>query len=105
MAKKPAKLEMARGSEVVDVPMPRLAAFNKNRPANQLLRTQTVHLRHGLAKHAEKVVRHLAIVTALLAIDIDSIKTEGQVSEYSKGVMQILHPHGGKPRLQAKEPK
>jgi hypothetical protein len=105
MARKPANVEMARSPEIVDLPMPGPAAFNKDRPANQLLRMQTVHLRHGLAKHAEKVVRHLAKVTALLAIDIDSIKTEGQVSEYSKSVTGILHPHGGKLHRHAKESK
>ena len=96
---------MARQPELVTVPKPPADAFNKNRPAGQLLRTQTVHLRHGLAKHAEKVVRHLAKVTALLGIDIDSIKTEGEVSEYSRKVMAILHPHAGKPRRRTKESK
>jgi hypothetical protein len=35
-------------------------------------------------------------VGALLATDLDAVKTEGDVSEYAKRVTAILHPHGGK---------
>jgi len=44
----------------------------------------------------QKVARHLNKVGALLATDLDAIKTEGDVSEYAKRVTAILHPHGGK---------
>jgi hypothetical protein len=89
---------MARKPQVVEIPKPPRNAFDKNRPAGHLLRSQTLHLRHGLAKHLEKVARHLGKVATLLAIDVSAIKTEGQVSEYARKVMAILHPHGGKHR-------
>jgi hypothetical protein len=82
---------MARTSKIVSIPKPSAKSFNKNRPAGQLLRAQTVHLRHALLKHLEEIV-------ALLVIDPDSIKTEGEVSDYAKKVMSYLHPHGSKVR-------
>jgi hypothetical protein len=87
---------MARTRRVVPIPKPPKSAFNKNRPAGTLLRAQAVHLRHALARHVQKVARHLNKVGELLAIDLDAIKTEGEVSEYAKRVTAILHPHGGK---------
>ena len=75
---------MDRNPETVKIPKPPREAFNKNRPAGQLLLAQVQHLRHGLARHLEKVV-------ALLVIDVNKIKTEGDVSEYSRKVMTILH--------------
>ncbi len=87
---------MARKRRVVPIPKPPKSAFNKNRPAGTLLRAQTVHLRHALARHVQKVARHLHRVGELLATDLDAIKTEGHVSEYAKRVTAILHPHGGK---------
>lgn len=87
---------MARKRRVVPIPKPPKSAFDKNRPAGALLKAQTVHLRHALARHLHKVSRHLDKVAALLATDLDSIKTEGQVSEFAKQATAILHPHGGK---------
>jgi hypothetical protein len=87
---------MARKPEIVEIPKPPRDAFNKNRPAGRLLLDQTLHLRHGLAKHLEKVSRHLGRVAAVLAIDVGTIRTEGEVSDYAKKVMAILHPQGGK---------
>jgi hypothetical protein len=87
---------MARKPEIIEIKKPPREAFDKNRPAGRLLLDQTLHLRHGLAKHLEKVSRHLGRVAAVLAIDVTAIKTEGEVSEYAKRVMAILHPHGGK---------
>jgi len=78
---------------VVPIPKPPDSAFNKDRHAGTLLLAQTVHLRHALAKHLEKVTRHLDKVAALLAKDINTIKTEGDVSDYAERVTAILHPH------------
>jgi hypothetical protein len=85
---------MSRKRRVVRIPRPPQNAFNKNRPAGALLRAQTVHLRHALAKHLQKVARHLDKVAALLATDLSKIRTEGEVSEYARRAMAILHPHG-----------
>jgi hypothetical protein len=82
--------KMARTTNVIRIPQPPASAFNKNRPAGQLLRAQTAHLREGLIQHLREVV-------AILAIDLRSIRTEGEVSEYSKKVTAVLHPHGAKP--------
>jgi len=87
---------MARKRRVVPIPKPPKSAFDKNRPAGALLRAQAVHLRHALAKHVQKVARHLNRVGELLATDLDTIKTEGHVSEYAKRVTAVLHPRGGK---------
>jgi uncharacterized protein (DUF1330 family) len=87
---------MARKRRVVPIPKPPKSAFNKNRPAGTLLRAQAVHLRHALARYVQKVARHLNKIGALLATDLDAVKTEGDVSEYAKRVTAILHPHGGK---------
>ena len=82
-----------RARRVVPIPKPPQSAFNKNRDAGTLLKAQTVHLRHALAKHLEKVARHLNKVAALLARDISEIKTEGDVGEYASRVTALLHPH------------
>jgi hypothetical protein len=87
---------MARKRRVVPIPKPPKSAFNKNRPAGTLLRAQAMHLRHALARHVQKVARHLNRVGDLLATDLDTIKTEAHVSEYARRVTAILHPHGGR---------
>jgi hypothetical protein len=81
---------------VVPIPKPPQDAFNKNRRAGTLLQAQTLHLRHALARHLQKVTRHLEKIAALLAIDVSTIKTEGDVSDYAKRVTAILHMQGGK---------
>ena len=90
-----------RKRRVVPIPRPPENAFNKDRPAGTLLKAQTAHHRHALSKYLQKVVRHLDRVAALLATDLDTIKTEGDVSEYSRRVTAILHPHTRKPARQA----
>ena len=87
---------MPRTRRVVSIPKPPDSAFDKNRPAGTLLRAQAAHLRHALARHVQKVARHLHRAGELLAADLDEIKTEGDVSEYAKRVTAILHPYGGK---------
>ena len=87
---------MARARRVVYIPKPPKTAFKKDRRAGTLLQSQTAHLRHALGKHLHKVARHLEKVAALLSVDIDSIRTEGDVSNYARRVTAILHPHGGK---------
>ena len=87
---------MPRTRRVVPIPKPPKSAFNKNRPAGLLLRAQAMHFRHALVRHVQKVARHLNRAGELLATDFDTIKTEGDVSEYAKRVTAILHPHGGK---------
>jgi hypothetical protein len=77
MAKATAKpITKARQRRVVPIPEPPKEAFNKDRPAGQLLRAQTVHLRHAIARYVQKVSRHLHRVGELLATDLSTINTE-----------------------------
>jgi len=87
---------MPRTTKIITIPKLGAGAFNKSRTAGTLLRSQSVHLRHALAKYVEEVTAKLKEATELLTIDPGSIKTEGEVSAYSNKIMAILHPHGGK---------
>lgn len=78
---------MAIPANVIQVPRPAPGSFNKNRPAGKLLTSQTRHIREALIKHLEQVAR-------VLAIDIRSLRTEGEVSDYVRQASAILHPHG-----------
>lgn len=86
----------ARKRRVVPIPSPPKSAFNKNRKAGALLQAQALHLRHGLARYVQKVARHLHRVGELLATDLSTMKTEGQISEYARQVTAILHMKTGK---------
>ena len=73
----------------IDVPETDAGSFNPNRPAGKLLQAQAQHLREALIQHLHELSR-------LLAIDVRSLKTEGDLSEYGRKVTAILHPHGTK---------
>jgi hypothetical protein len=85
---------MPRTTRIITIPKPGPEAFNKNRAAGTLLRSQTVHLRHALSKYVHEVTTQLRQATELLAIDSGSMKKEGEVSAYAERVMTFLHPHG-----------
>lgn len=78
---------MATPPNVIRVPKPEPGSFNTQRPAGKLLQAQTAHLREALIKHLEELVK-------ILAVDLGSLKTEGDVSAYVKSVTAVLHPHG-----------
>jgi hypothetical protein len=77
-------------SQLISVPKTDPGAYNPNRPAGKLLLAQTTHLREAL-------IRHLQELAGVLAINIRSLKTEGDVSAYVEKVTKVLHPHGVKP--------
>lgn len=81
---------MATPSNAILVPATEKGAYNPNRSAGLLLRSQTLHLREAL-------VRHLEELAAVLAIDPRSLKTEGEVSAYIHRATAILHTHAAKP--------
>lgn len=81
---------MATPSNAILVPATERGAFNPNRPAGLLLRSQTFHLREALLKHLEELA-------AVLAIDPKSLKTEGEVSSYIHRATAILHTHAARP--------
>ena len=87
----PKPITKGRQRRVVPIPEPPKEAFDKDRKAGLLLQAQAVHLRHGLARYVQKVARHLNKVGELLATDLGTLKTEGQVSEYARKVTGILH--------------
>lgn len=92
MAKATAKpITKARQRRVVPIPKPPNSAFNKDRKAGLLLQSQAVHLRHVLSRYVQRVARHLHKVGELLATDLSTLKSEGQISEYARQVTAILH--------------
>jgi hypothetical protein len=88
---------MPRTTKIIRIPKPEASGFDKNRNAGTLLQSQIVHLRHALSKYVHEETSKLKEATELLAVNPGSIKTEGEVSAYSKKVMAILHPHAAKP--------
>jgi hypothetical protein len=80
---------MATPSNAIFVPQPEPGSYNKNRPAGKLLQSQTLHLREAL-------IHHLAELSAVLAIDPRSLKTEGDVSAYIHRATAILHTQAAK---------
>ena len=80
---------MATPSNAIFVPKSEPGAYNPNRPAGKLLQSQTLHLR-------ETLIKHLADLTAVLAIDPKTLKTEGEVSAYVMKATAILHTHAAK---------
>jgi hypothetical protein len=79
---------MPRTSKIIRIPRPAPGSFNKNRRAGALLRSQVVHLQKALVKHHAEIVE-------LLAIDMNEIRTEGEVSEYARKVTRVLHQRSG----------
>ena len=104
MAKATAKpIPKARQRRVVHILEPPKEAFDKDRKAGLLLQAQAVHLRHGLARYVQRVARHLNKVGELLATDLGTLKTEGQISEYARKVTAILHMKTGQRSAKYKE--
>jgi hypothetical protein len=75
---------------VINVPKTDASAYNPNRAAGKLLQAQAAHLREAL-------IQHLHELSAILKIDLRSLKTEGDISAYIQKVTAVLHPHGAKP--------
>lgn len=74
---------------VVPVPKTPKESYNPDRPASSLLRAQILHLREALKWH-------VAELQAALEINPRRLQTESEVSEYTKKVSRILHPHVAK---------
>ena len=82
---------MPRTAKIITVPKPGPQAFNKDRRAGTLLRSQAIHLRHALSKYVQEVTVQLKEATELLAVDPGSLKTEEHVSTYARKATAILH--------------
>jgi hypothetical protein len=77
---------MASKSKLIPVPKTPKESFDPDRPASDLLRSQTLHMHEALA-------RHIGQVASVLAINPRMLKTEREVSDYIQKVTAILHPH------------
>ena len=76
--------------KIIDVPKTDPGAYNPNRPAGLLLRSQALHMREAMIKHVHEL-------TTLLNIEMSSLKTEADVSAYVHKATALLHKHGRKP--------
>jgi hypothetical protein len=76
--------------KVINVPKTDPGAYNPNRPAGTLLKSQALHMREALTKHAQEL-------KALLDIDMASLKTEADISAYVHKATALLHTRAGKP--------
>jgi hypothetical protein len=72
-------------SRVIAVPKTDPGAYNPSRPAGKLLLAQVAHLREALTKHSREI-------EGVLAVDVGSLKTEGDVSAFIEKATAILHP-------------
>ena len=81
--------------KIINVPKTEASAYNPKRPAGKLLQAQTQHLREALIKHLHEV-------SALVAVDVLTLKTEGDVSAYIHKATALLHPHAVRPAKKAK---
>lgn len=70
--------------KIINVPKTDPGAYKPDRPAGTLLIAQAHHLREALRKK-------VADANELLNLDMKSLKTEGQVSEFVRKVTEILH--------------
>lgn len=76
---------------VIAVPQTDRGAYNPNRPAGTLLRSQALHMREALVKHVQEL-------TALVSIDLNSLKSEADISSYVHRATALLHTHRARPR-------
>lgn len=73
------------------------AAYNPDRPISSLIRTQLLHLHHA---------EYLAIPEKERTnININTLHTERQASEYIQKVTALLHKHGKKAAKKSKPVK
>jgi hypothetical protein len=81
---------MATPTNTIFVPCCEKGAYNHDRPAGKLLQSQVLHLREALFQHLKEL-------SAVLAIDTSSLKTEGEVSAYIHRATALLHTHAAQP--------
>src|ERR1700683_3038855 len=79
------KVDMKKHKYVVTVPQPHPKAYSPDRPITDLVRNQILHL-SLTERHFDK--RHRT------GVDVYSIQTERQASEYIHHLTKKLHPEG-----------
>jgi hypothetical protein len=73
----------------VTVPKTPKEAYNPDRRASALLRSQILHLREALKWH-------VAEAQAVLAVNPARLLSEREISDYALKVSRLLHPHSAK---------
>jgi hypothetical protein len=76
--------------KVIAVPKTDPGAYNPNRLAGTLLRSQALHMREALIKHVHEL-------TGLISVDMNSLKTEADISAYVHRATALLHTHRERP--------
>lgn len=76
--------------KVIAVPKTDPGAYNPNRPAGTLLKSQALHMREAL-------IRHVHELTALISVDMNSLKSEADISSYVHRATALLHTHHPRP--------
>lgn len=76
--------------KVIPVPKTDAGAYDPDRKAGTLLRSQALHLREALIKRVHEL-------TTLVAIDMNSLKSEADVSAYVYKATALLHTHSARP--------
>jgi hypothetical protein len=86
-AKKPSNI--VQSSNIVPMPKPSRTAYNPDRPLekNQLIQAQVVHFAEAERQLPPELQTN---------VDVASIKTEGQASQYIRQVTQAIHKSGGR---------
>jgi hypothetical protein len=74
---------------VIRVPKTPKSAFNKNRPASKLLKSQVEHLEWAVRPASERKPYQLAKSKS-------SIRTEGEAAARIEELTRLLHPEGAK---------
>jgi len=74
---------------VIRVPRTPKSAFNKNRPASKLLKSQVEHLEWAVRPASERKPYQLAKSKS-------SIRTEGEAAARIEELTRLLHPEGAK---------
>jgi hypothetical protein len=82
---------MATPANEIRVPDPATGSYQPDRPAGKLLQSQALHLREAL-------VQQLQELSAVLAVNPTTLKTEREVSQYVHRATAILHAHAAKPK-------
>lgn len=80
-------------TNVIEVPEPEPGSYNPNRDAGKLLQSQALHIREAL-------IHHLHDLSAVLAIDPRTLRSEADLGEYVRKATAILHTHS--PRSERK---
>lgn len=76
--------------KVIAVPKTDPSAYNPNRPAGTLLRSQALHMREALIKHVHEI-------TTLISVDMNSLKSEADISSFVHRATALLHTHHARP--------